>query len=188
MHVIQYIKTVQTWTGSEGTEGNLAFLTPVPAVARLDDKAKGMMRATRTIFDERKKEARKEEGAELDALWARGSEHVLKVAMTVAIEPEIKERDVEWSHHFVLNSLELIQGVLLERIGDNNLERMSKKVLRLIKSFGGTLTHKELVKKTQFLDRQERTRVLDNLLDAERLLVEYKDDGEGDRYPCYYLP
>lgn len=188
MHVIQYLKTVQTWSGSEGNEGNLAFLTPVPAIAKLDEKAKGMMRATRIIFNERKKEARKEEGAELDALWARGAEHVMKVAMTVAVETEIHEKDIEWSHHFVLNSLELIQQVLLERIGDNNLERMSKKVLRLIKSFGGTLTHKELVKKTQFLDRQERTKVLDNLLDAERLVVEYRDDGEGERYPSYYLP
>lgn len=188
MHVVQYLKSVQTWTGATGEEGNLAFMTPIPVTATLDAKAKGMLQASGRIFDERKKESRKEEETELDSLWARGNEHVVKVAMTVAAEPHITEKEMEWAHHFVLNSLELIQSVLLERVGNNNLERNAKKLLRIVKSWNGVMTHKELVRKTQFVDRQERTKILDNLLDAERLIMEYRDNGDGDRSPVYYLP
>lgn len=188
LHIIQYIKSVQTWSGNTVQDGNLAFLTPVPVVCKLDDKAKAIFKGSGRIFNDRKKESRAEEGAELDALWARGNEHVMKVAMTVAVEPVVTEREMEWSHHFVMNSLELIQGVLLDRVGNNTLERNAKKVLRLIKSWNGPMTHKELVRKTQFLERAERTKILDNLLDADRLLMEYRENSEGDRHQVYLLP
>lgn len=162
--IISYIKHVDTWRAN-ATSGNLEFMHPEPLVAEIPQETRTVLDVMRKFFNEEKRKARVE-GLEYDALWARGAEHMIKVALTIAEEPVIRPIEMEWAGHFVTSSISRVENALRDRLGENETERLTNRIRALIRN-EKRLSYTALCRKTGFLDSITRKRVIEGLLEAK---------------------
>lgn len=132
----------------------------------------------------------------LAAVWARYVEHVAKVSLIYSVVNDpatthIGEASVRWAARLVEYSILSMVGFLRDRLADNDVERASKKLLRVINEAGADgITRQRLCRATQWLGRRERNDMIESLTDAGLIRVSEspstRTDGKGRKATTFF--
>lgn len=138
-------------------------LTPKPQIIAYTLAVSDMLDDMHQSYDKRKRAMRKHEKG-IDALWARGIEHVVKLALTICDidSKELDKKCIAWSNEVVYNSLELASNLFLEHAADSPFEERTNKLLSIISKNQG-ITKAELYNKTRSMTVKERDEALSSL-------------------------
>lgn len=146
-----------------------------PKVVKMEPDAEELMdEIDRTFHDKirQNQEERGEDGDYLDAIWARGAEHVRKVALTICNNDIITLTDLDWALQVVTICTESMHDIALNEVDITPFNRHCESMYNLILSktpSGGcprTYLHKAFKPKQKKLYIDQ---VLDTLKDAGRV-------------------
>lgn len=173
-HLLDALRAVADG-GGRTPQGNLAGLTPDPAIA-VDPLTVSMEPAAHDVFSalsrditKRLKETR---GTPFTSIIARVAENAAKVALVRAVSldpaaPTIRAGDAEWAIAFVRHFAERTIIEVERNVADNETERNHKRVLETIRSAGQLgFSKSDLIRRTQFLDKRQREEVMASLVEA----------------------
>ena len=169
------------WWFNFSPGGNLSDFTPQPVYA---PHAVGALDRINHHIDEIG-EKRKKDSAIAAAIWSRAGGKTGKLALILAcsrqtgnksptIEMEDVDRAIRISNHLTRRTLQAVAA----HVSENDYERQSKRVLRLIAA--KPMTTRELSRSTRWLRRRDRDEILGALTDAG--LIE-KDIGQTGGRP-----
>lgn len=165
--IISQMQEIQGWRTSSGT-GAIQALVPNPPIIRCDLTCRPILADMQRYFDEQLSATLDDD---LRAVWARGEEHALKVALTCTEGPAIKAETLAWSFQLIKKSLEYIIYQLAGSVSDSKTEADTKKMLDIIDKAGpGGLSRSELTRKTQWLTGAQRADLVDTLIDSHQLI------------------
>lgn len=139
-------------------------------------------------FDEARRAHREARNHALEAIFARGFEHQLKVALTIC-DKVITQDDFEVAFEIVNNSNIFLERAIKANVSDNLTERESRRLESIIADCGAKgITRHGLIQRSRFLSSYRREQVLSDLLESGRI-VDYEHVGTGERkkkIKCYY--
>lgn len=166
-HMIRRICELPTNVRSTG---NLDLATRIkPAIVPLSKEAQLKLAEYKKYFNSKKITARKE-GRGLDAVWNRGIEHTLKLALTVADINEINLECLNWAFKVVDHCIKSACYTYIEKIADSQSEARIQKLYEVIEKAGEDgITKKELYIKTRWAVN-DRIRLLNDLILSEKVL------------------
>lgn len=91
--------------------------------------------------------------------------------------PVVSVEDVEFGYQSILYIYENIRKIIGENIYDNNVDRLQKKVLKIIQDNNG-LTKTQLNRLTTGLTKQQRDGILSSLIEADRVAVDVRGQAQ----------
>ena len=105
-------------------------------------------------------------------MWSRAYEHAVKVSMVRAIgldyrAPKISLDDITWGCELIEYLINVSIADVVERVADTDYERKLKTVLQFIPKRG--IKSSDLTRKTQAISRDERNRIIKDLIDSRRI-------------------
>lgn len=142
---------------------------------------------TENYIHKRRDTRKKEKG--IDALWARGIEHVVKLALTICDidSKELDKKCIAWSNEVVYNSLELASNLFLEHAADSPFEERANKILSIISKNQG-ITKRELIQKTRSLSVKERDEAISSLEASDSIkAVHSSSENTKKKVTSYFL-
>jgi len=172
--------------------GNLASLglstvRPNPLLAAMDDDA-------RAVFDDLDEEMTRQQraaiGTDKGAVLARVWENAAKAALIKAVSanpasPIIRGVDAVWARELVEHCAAMFFVHADRHLADNEIERMHKRVLELIRAAGRAgMRHNDLTRKCQFIDPKLRREIVTSLIESEQIHSELAQ-GRGRRGVVY---
>ncbi len=117
-------------------KGNVDRVNKVrPDVVRLDPDALEFANECERYFEEKKIASRKE-GAGLDAIWNRGFEHTLKIALTVSLI-RIDKAVLQWSFDLIDHCLKASIEAFQEHCVENFFDKENKRILDIVRRCDG---------------------------------------------------
>jgi hypothetical protein len=123
------------------------------------------------------------------AVWMRAAEHAAKVALVLTEDAETGMRELSWALELVELQCGTLCAAIGHRVGQNETERNTKRVLDIIRRVGGDgVTRSQLCVATQWLNQTERNGIITTLIDSEqiaKLTCEKKGSGRKSvAYKC----
>ena len=108
----------------------------------------------------------------MDPMWSRAYEHAVKIAMVRAIgldyhSPKISLEDITWGCELIEYLINVSVSDVIERVADTDYERKLKTVLHHIPKRG--IKASDLTRKTQAINRDERNKIIKDLIDSRRI-------------------
>ena len=175
------------WWGRFNPGGNLTEQHPEPVVVEYTDKAG-------EIFDEvaEKVEAESESGDHAaQTLWARVEEKACRLALIYACSKNrenlvIDAEAVRWACNLSEYLTRRMLWLANQWVADGLFDAKQKKVIRIIRDAGGSLSRNQLCRKTQSITVRERTEIIDNLK-ATGQIMERVDSTGGRPRSSYVL-
>lgn len=176
------------WWGEFKPGGNLRTEHPQPIVVPMTDEGGQVFDDLADMVD-----------VELDrpdesgrSLWARVEEKACRLALIYACSvnreaPAIDEDAARWACDLSTYLTRRMLFVCHEWVAEGLFDARQKRVLRIIRRAGGSLSRSELCRKTQSLTQRERQEVIDNLLETGQLVRSDVPTG-GRRRATYALP
>ncbi|MBC7772786.1 MAG: DUF3987 domain-containing protein [Pyrinomonadaceae bacterium] len=164
------ILTIARWWGSFSPGGNLQREHPQPILVPATD-------AANEIFDELAAtvdiESRHSEIAA--AVWARCEEKACRLALVYACSknpenPIVDEHAARWACELSSYMTRLVMFKATDWVAENVFDGQQKRILRIIRDAGGTINRSVLCRKTQYLNRRERSDLLTNLVETGALI------------------
>lgn len=182
--------------GTATGDGNLAGMRAVKQsstvtmdahVVPCDDEAAAMITE---ISGEELALKRKHRGTAQTAIYARMTEHIIRVAMIHALSdnpetPVIRRVDIKWARALVTHCIRHLISQVTEHISDNETEAGHKRVMAIIRKAGG-ITHNELSKATQTIKRRDKDDILATLIDNGSIVVTLSPQPGGGRPARFY--
>lgn len=132
----------------------------------------GAKEAFRILGVEITNELREAHGTAFTAILARIAENAQKLALVraVGLDPEapaIAGDDADWAIRVVRHFASRTMVAVERHVADHETERNHKRMLEVIRAPGEAgLTKSEIIRKTQFLDKRPRDKILDALVEA----------------------
>lgn len=170
------------WWGAFRPGGNLAGEHPTPMTVEATPEARGEFGSLAAVVD-------RSLAGPGGPLWARAEEKACRLALVYACSadarrPLIDAAAARWacglSEYLTRRMLTLAH----DWVADGLFDARQKRVLRVVREAGGTVTRSALCRRTQWLTQRERQEVIDNLLETGALAVER---GAG-RQAVYSVP
>ncbi len=126
------------------------------------------------------------------ALWARAEEKACRLALVYACsansrEPVIDADAARWACELSTYLTRRLIFMASEWIADGEFDAKQKKVLRVIRAAGGTISQRELGRRTRSWSIRERTDVLNNMEATGQIVSNPKQTG-GRPKMVYSLP
>jgi hypothetical protein len=143
-----------------------------PAIIPFSSAAQKMKREIMDAFNKKKIEER-EKNTGLDAVWTRGLEHTLKLALTVSDGEEIGTEEMLWAYTFVLESLTCSCQMFTMHAHEDIISKRADQVLDFIRQ-KGKVTRTILCRKFRWLNAGKRCITEDLIETSEIIKVEYK--------------
>ena len=108
----------------------------------------------------------------MDPMWSRAYEHAVKISMVRAIgldyrQPKISLDDITWGCELIEYLVNVSITDVVERVADTDYERKLKTVLQHIPKRG--IKASDLTRKTQAINRDERNKIIKDLIDSQRI-------------------
>ncbi len=120
------------------------------------------------FYRKRMKDSQENEAAV--ALWARATEHMIKIALTCSDDSEISLSSVEWAFNLVTALIGSLTMVVTEKMSESKHESMVKKMLEYIKAGAEAgRKAKDLTLKFSQLKGFERRDMLDTLIQSDQI-------------------
>ena len=175
------------WWGDFKPGGNLRAQHPEPIVVSCTDDAGRIFDDLAALVDA---ELAKPDG-EGRSLWARAEEKACRFALVYACsvnreQPAIDADAARWACDLSVYLTRRMLFVCHEWVADGLFDARQKRVLRIIRRCGGSITRSDLCRKTQSLTQRERQEVIDNLLETGQLMQSTTPTG-GRRRAVYEL-
>lgn len=169
MPVPESIINAAQWWGEFRPGGNLRSQHPEPVIVPADDEAGMMFDALAERVDHEL--ARDQNGR---SLWARAEEKACRLALVYACsasheQPVINQAAAKWACEVSEYLTRRMLYVAHEWVAEGNFDARQKRVLRIVRRAGGTISRSMLCRKTQWLTQRERQEVIDNLLETGQL-------------------
>lgn len=139
-----------------------------PAIIPLTAAARDELAVAYGDFDTGRRRAR---GINLDAFWARGIEHALKLALIASDGDEIDELSMLWALELSKSHTERICAAVVARLSGSQHETNVLRVLDVIQRLG-PIAAGDLLRQTRWLTKRQRGEVLEHLLEAGEVVVE----------------
>jgi len=167
--VPEVIVDAARWWGEFRPGGNLRSEHPEPLVVPANDEAGLVFDALAELVD--RELARDQNGR---SLWARAEEKACRLALIYACsanheQPVIDQSAAQWACDVSQYLTRRMLYVAHEWVAEGNFDARQKRVLRIVRSAGGTISRSVLCRKTQWLTLRERQEVIDNLLETGQL-------------------
>lgn len=161
--VTEYIRTKQGVTVSSGVK-DIELHT-----LDIDDDAQEYLTAYAKRMRTKMVDSRQ---TGMDPMWSRAYEHAVKVSMVRAIgldyrQPRISLEDITWGCELIEYLINVSIADVVERVADTDYERKLKTVLQFIPKRG--IKSSDLTRKTQAISRDERNRIIKDLIDSRRI-------------------
>lgn len=140
-----------------------------PKIIPYSEKAQGMLEDALDYFDNKRAVCSEHEGVK--SIWSRAGEHAQKLALTVEESlDEISVESLKWALQLVNERTEKLCSILGTKIADSDYQVKLNRILDILARSGEHgLKSGDLARKTQFLNRRERTDILDALMEAEQV-------------------
>jgi hypothetical protein len=159
------------WWGDFTPGGDLGSTNPDPVVVPTTTEAAAVYdRFAMTVDAELAKDSPGR------SLWARAEEKACRLALIYACsadreKPVVGQEAASWacsvSEHLTRRMLHLAHSW----VSDGQFDSRQKRVLRIVRAANGKVSASELSRRTQWLNRRERTEVIDNLLETGQLVM-----------------
>lgn len=170
------IDGVRWWVNHQPAAGNLNSENPTPE--RCEYTAEARQRMDRHIFEIC--ERRKSENEVSAAVWSRSAEKAAKLALIFACSrirrgvPKVELDDVDRGIKLANWLSRKMLSKVADHVSENETEQKFKKVLRKI---DGKITMSELTRRTQWLQKRERNEILETLVQANLIIIEFAESG-----------
>lgn len=86
--------------------------------------------------------------------------------------PLVNKDDVEFGYQTILYYYDNFCSIVDKYIHDGGQDKLVSKVLALIDDSGGKMSKSELVNKTKWLRKHERNSILEDLIEAEKIIID----------------
>lgn len=169
---LDLVETVSAWAERtpEMDTSNLANPVLRPQVLGTDAGADTVLDRHITAWAARKREAR---GTGLDALWARGYEHALRLCLIRAAGrggASINEADATWACELTEFLLSRTATQATANVAANEYEAQTQKVAAFLEA-KGEVTLSTLTRKFRWLKQRARDEILGSLMDAQQVAI-----------------
>jgi len=159
------------WWGAFTPGGNLRAEHPQPIVVPTTDDAGQVFDA---LADRVDVELERPE-ASGRSLWARTEEKACRLALIYACsvnrhEPVIDAGAARWACDLSTHLTRRMLHICHEWVADGQFDAKQKRVLRVIRRAGGSVSRSELCRRTQSLTQRERQEIIDNLLETGQIV------------------
>lgn len=110
------------------------------------------------------------------SLWARAEEKACRLALIYACSvardaPVIDGSATQWACELSEYLTRRMLHVAHEWVADGQFDARQKRVLRVIRGVGGSISRSELCRRTQWLSQRERLEVINNMLETAQIVV-----------------
>ena len=165
--LISLVQKFEQMPTNSNPRGNLDEVAEIrPKIMKLTEEAASLMDAACDLFDSnRESYSKQSEG--FGAVWARSSEHLMKLALVVEDSDKITVESVAWARAVVEHCTKNLCDVILSQVADNEHQRLFNRVLDIIIKAGKRgILRSELYNRTRFLKTYEREDILESLIEA----------------------
>lgn len=179
--LISDVQAIEKMSTNDQPKGNLdESLNIRPKIIFATEQAEKYLDEAQDYFDTKRAEYGKiSEG--LDSVWARASEHVLKLSLIVEDSDHVQAESVSWARDLIAFTTRALCSVIVNQIADNEHQRSYNKVLEIIRKAGRNgIARSELYNRTRWLKTYERNDIIDSLIESERIEVV---SSKGDTKP-----
>lgn len=172
---------IARWWGAFKPGGNLSTQFPHPRLVEADEPALVRFDALAELVD--RESAQKADPGAVE-LWARAEEKALRLALIYAAsedheDPRIREPAAAWACELVEHRTRRMIALAYEWVASTEFDKLQKRVLRIIRAAGGSVTQSHLTRRLQDLHRNQRADVLANLVDSGLLRSDPVTHGAG---------
>jgi len=170
-------------------QGNLSSLSVNirPRIIPFSNEARDIIHAFRDYCD-RQGDIEFEKKSGLDALWTRGAENAMKLALC-GHDGDVIEADVaRWACQMIEYMMHRNVDFLKDNLADNDTQAEVNRVLAIIRDFGDWMPKTKLTQDTQWLKKQRRDEIISTLVNetGEVLVRELESSGGRKRYEFKY--
>lgn len=179
--LIVRISQILRWpTNSEKQPGGSIFedVEIKPRIVPLTSEARVLLAQYSDYFREHMKACGEKEEL-MRAVWARGLEHTLKVALTVTDGTEIGLLELGWSFELVSDCLTNLISKFDDRVSESVSDKHEKRVLQCVKR-RGRVTHSDLIRVTKGMSARERKDAIATLIESNEI-VRFAEKLNGSR-------
>lgn len=129
---------------------------------------------------------RQAETETLQSVHGRALEHIIKLSLTVEPKDEIGIDTIQWAEEVYDHLAGSLIHIINNNVSDSPFQRNLRKVFDLFKH--GSLSRRDLTRRTQWLTPRERNEYIDTLVESNRI-EEYRENIEGSFKPTrFYRP
>jgi len=183
MEIIEKLVEINQMPTNCNPLGNIDQLEIRPAIIPFSLAVQEMKREIMDAFNKKKIEER-EKNSGLDAVWTRGFEHTLKLALTVSDGEEIGVEEMLWAYTFVLESLTCSCQMFTMHAHEDLTSKRMVLILDYIKE-KGKVDRSTLGRKFRWL-RDYKPCILESLVENGEILAA-KVPGASGRYHLEYM-
>lgn len=138
-----------------------------PKMLPISLEAQELLDEKDSYYESRMLEANNKRNDGLLNIWARATEHVIKVGLTVSGTDEISFEAMQFAVNLVELCLDAMSETLVNNISDTRYGESSQRCLNLIEQCGASgIPQRDLTQKTRGISRVERDSVLKDLLES----------------------
>jgi hypothetical protein len=102
------------------------------------------------------------------------------------VKPNIEAIDLDTAEMVVTKSIIFMESLATDHMADSPHEKMSNKILEIIKKYGKKISKNELTNRTRELEKRQRDNALETLEERGAIRIEKEDAGKGGR-PKYFI-
>lgn len=141
-----------------------------PKTVKFEKLAEKMLDEVSDYFEEQKNKTKGQDDR-MEGLWGRATEHVCKLALTIEDSTdEISRTSVDWASTVVTALVKQMEGILKNKIADNDHHRKLNRCFEIIEKSGvAGLSKSGIIRSTQYLKKIERNEILETLLESEKI-------------------
>jgi len=185
------VETATWWRDFQCGGVNLAGEHPEPVTVEHKPGAKAALAENRLEAEALYAQAEARNDMVGTTVWGRVNENVRKLALLYAVSesnesPIIGTEGVDWAACFVMHQAKRMLFMAQAHVAENEFDAKQKKVVRIIRDAGGSISRNELCRKTQSLTLRERTEIINNLKETGQI-VERKESTGGRGKTIYAL-
>jgi hypothetical protein len=176
--LVKRVIDICSMTTNSDPRGNIDEKTEIrPKIVPHCPSTLGRIEEIRDEYEAKKIKERKS-GSGLDSVYARGFEHVMKIALTVCDEDMISEDHLEWAHFLVMSSLEYSCTNFTKNSHENEFSKQMAKVRDYIVKHG-PVSRGRLYRKFRLPPRTSSD-IINSLIESKEI-VEYGDNDSAGR-------
>ena len=157
----EIVETVSRFNAEDAT-GELRYVAS-------SDEARNILEAFSNDIYEKMQEADRGQG-EISYIYGKAVENARRIAMIIAIgkneiDPIISGEDMRYAVALVKYTIMTAVSAIEDNVAENETERSKKRVLKTIREAKDAgITRGQLSRKTQFLNQDQRDKIIDDLL------------------------
>lgn len=175
--ILEKVAKLNALATNDRPQGNIDSALEIrPRTIPFSDEARKFLSPIKSYYNEKLK-AERERGTGLQAMWTRGFDLTIRVALTVDEGEEISDTSLIWAHSLVSESLELSCQMFISNSHENEFARRRGEYLGFIAS-KGSVTTTDLAYKFKGDNARLRKEYLQALVDSNEIIaVEEKTLG-----------